>query len=185
MPCCYILPYRLQSYNPHQVKYVILINCGATIDLTEPGALIAEDQIVFVADNHRPINLANFYSDSNIHMLCRLDSEELNEIPPHEEIFRDDVSSLFSYFNHFSPFVSVTSLNLKIFEALGIYLKFSFSASPREKNQKKKTKKMKGEESGNGTTTNSWRKETRNVAGMRIEGGCSSIITNLVFTDHL
>jgi hypothetical protein len=72
------------------VKYVVLINCGATIDLTEPDALIAEDQVVFVADNHRPINLANFYSDTNIHMLCRLDSEELNEIPPHEDIYRDD-----------------------------------------------------------------------------------------------
>jgi AGAP011961-PA len=51
-----------QVYNHHRnsVKYVLFLNIGATfdvIDLLEPE----EEQVFFIADNHRPIDVYNIY----------------------------------------------------------------------------------------------------------------------------
>lgn len=69
------------------VKYVILINCGGTIDiidLLEPS----EDIIFFVADNHRPTDICNVYSSSQIRILTKPERDE--GVPDFEEIFRDE-----------------------------------------------------------------------------------------------
>lgn len=44
-----------------QIKYVILINCGGTIDIVEN--LEPEEHVVFfIADSHRPTDVCNIYS---------------------------------------------------------------------------------------------------------------------------
>ena len=48
--------------NMEGVKYCVLINCGANIDLCEfldPP----EDVIFYVMDNHRPVDVTNIYND--------------------------------------------------------------------------------------------------------------------------
>ncbi|CAG0912461.1 unnamed protein product [Notodromas monacha] len=75
-----------------KVKYAVLINCGASIDVTD--VLEDDEIIVFVADHHRPIDVANFHSISQINLLCRLDveREEIADIPDYDAIYRKDSS---------------------------------------------------------------------------------------------
>lgn len=48
-----------------QIKYVILINCGGTVDIVE--ILEPEEDVVFfVADNHRPTDVCNIFSNSQV-----------------------------------------------------------------------------------------------------------------------
>lgn len=48
-----------------QLKYVILINCGGTIDIVE--TLEPEEHVVFfVIDSHRPTDVCNIYSTSQV-----------------------------------------------------------------------------------------------------------------------
>ncbi len=80
------------------LKTVILINCGATIDLVQDLGLDDEDDesgrfkdvTIFVADSHRPIEVTNVYNDGQIKLLMRQDPRE--NIPAYDEIFRDDDS---------------------------------------------------------------------------------------------
>ena len=60
----------LQVYNHHRnnVKYVLLLNLGATfdvIDFLEPE----EEQVFFIADNHRPIDVYNIYRGDQLRYL--------------------------------------------------------------------------------------------------------------------
>ena len=44
------------------VRYAVLVNCGASVDLVDfldPP----EDLVIFVADSHRPIDVCNAYND--------------------------------------------------------------------------------------------------------------------------
>ena len=57
------------------VKYVIMINCGGTIDLVEffdPP----EDVVIFVADSHRPTDVCNIYSDGQVRLLMKQEDDE-------------------------------------------------------------------------------------------------------------
>lgn len=66
-------------------KYIIFINCGGTIDLVEvlkPD----EDITFFVIDSHRPIDVCNVYSTSQVVLLSKVDPSE--SIPDFDEIFR-------------------------------------------------------------------------------------------------
>lgn len=57
---------RAFAENKEDIKYVVLVNCGACIDIVEllqPD----EDVIFFVCDSHRPIDVCNIYSDSQVH----------------------------------------------------------------------------------------------------------------------
>ncbi|XP_065224624.1 cell division control protein 45 homolog [Planococcus citri] len=77
------------AYNEHKqdVKYVVLINCGGTIDIVE--ILEPEEHVIFfVADSHRPTDVCNVYSSSQIRMLCKAGTDE--EVPNFEDIFKDD-----------------------------------------------------------------------------------------------
>jgi len=76
--------------NMEGVKYCVLINCGANIDLCEfldPP----EDVVFFVMDNHRPVDVTNIYNDGQIRLLMKRDSDE--DIPEYDQIFRDDSDS--------------------------------------------------------------------------------------------
>lgn len=47
------------------MKHVVLINCGGTLDiieLLEPD----EDIIFFIVDSHRPTDICNIYSSSQV-----------------------------------------------------------------------------------------------------------------------
>ncbi|KAH0564651.1 cell division control protein 45 homolog [Cotesia glomerata] len=75
--------------NAEEIKYVIMINCGSTIDIVEilePP----EDIIFFVIDSHRPYDLCNVYSEGQIRILGKPSDDE--EIPEYDEIFREDSS---------------------------------------------------------------------------------------------
>jgi cell division control protein 45 len=69
------------------VRYVVMINCGASVDLVEfldPP----EDLVIFVADSHRPIDVCNIYNDGQIRLVMK--GEEEDDIPDYETVFRDD-----------------------------------------------------------------------------------------------
>merc|ERR1719509_641580 len=54
------------------VKHVVLVNCGATIDLCDfldP----AEEVIFYVLDNHRPVDVTNIYNDGQVRLCMKKD----------------------------------------------------------------------------------------------------------------
>ena len=57
--------YNAYKSNIEGVKYCVLINCGATIDICD--FLDPEDEVVFyVLDNHRPVDVTNIYNDTQV-----------------------------------------------------------------------------------------------------------------------
>ncbi|XP_020295211.1 cell division control protein 45 homolog isoform X2 [Pseudomyrmex gracilis] len=75
--------------NCDEIKNVVTINCGGTLDLVDllrPN----ESVVFFILDSHRPYDLCNIYSESQIRILGK--SDEDNEIPEYNDIFRDDSS---------------------------------------------------------------------------------------------
>ncbi|XP_050425869.1 cell division control protein 45 homolog isoform X2 [Adelges cooleyi] len=72
------------------VKHVILINCGGTSDIVE--ILQPEDNVIFfIVDSHRPTDVCNIYSSSQIRILAPPEDDE--KIPEFEYIFNEDESS--------------------------------------------------------------------------------------------
>lgn len=64
---------RAFNENKDDVKNILLINCGACVDLVE--LLEPDDDVTFfVCDSHRPLDICNVYSDSQV-------SERLNSGP--------------------------------------------------------------------------------------------------------
>ncbi|XP_015513742.1 cell division control protein 45 homolog [Neodiprion lecontei] len=81
----------VQAYeeNCEEVKYVILVNCGGTLDIVE--LLQPDESVVFyILDSHRPYDLCNVYSESQVRILGQPDNEE--KIPEYTEVFRDNSS---------------------------------------------------------------------------------------------
>lgn len=75
--------------NCEEVKNVIMINCGGTIDLVE--MLQPPESITFfIVDSHRPYDLCNIYSEHQIRILGKPDIED--DIPEYNDVFRDDSS---------------------------------------------------------------------------------------------
>lgn len=79
----------LQAFKDRRgsTKYVLMINIGATfdvVDLLEPE----EEQIIFIADNHRPIDVYNVYRENELRLIMK--SDDTDPIPLYEELFRDD-----------------------------------------------------------------------------------------------
>jgi len=55
------------------VKYVVLINCGGTLDIIE--ILEPEEGITFfVVDSHRPTDICNIYSSSQVFYFSSIES---------------------------------------------------------------------------------------------------------------
>ncbi|XP_052739176.1 cell division control protein 45 homolog isoform X2 [Bicyclus anynana] len=72
--------------NNEEVKYVVLVNCGGTVDLVD--ILQPDEHVVFfVLDSHKPTDICNVYSDGQVRLLYK-DEEE--NIPNFDDIFRDD-----------------------------------------------------------------------------------------------
>ncbi|CAK1552394.1 unnamed protein product [Leptosia nina] len=72
--------------NNEEIKFVVLVNCGGTIDLVDilqPD----EDVIFFVLDSHKPTDICNVYSDGQVRLVYKDDEEN---IPNFDDIFRDD-----------------------------------------------------------------------------------------------
>lgn len=59
---------RAYAENRDDVKFVVLVNCGACIDVVE--VLQPDEAVVFyVCDAHRPLDVCNVYSDSQVQMM--------------------------------------------------------------------------------------------------------------------
>ncbi|XP_060806646.1 cell division control protein 45 homolog isoform X2 [Amyelois transitella] len=72
--------------NNEEIKYVVMVNCGGTIDLVDI-LQPEEDVVFFVLDSHKPTDICNVYSDGQVRLVYK-DSEE--NIPNFDDIFRDD-----------------------------------------------------------------------------------------------
>ncbi|XP_037302990.1 cell division control protein 45 homolog [Manduca sexta] len=72
--------------NNEEIKYVVLVNCGGTIDLVDI-LQPEEDVVFFVLDAHKPTDVCNVYSDGQVRLVYK-DEEE--DIPNFDDIFRDD-----------------------------------------------------------------------------------------------
>jgi len=84
-----------------------MINCGGTLDLVE--ILQPDESVVFfILDSHRPYDLCNIYSENQIRILGK--SDEDNEIPEYNDIFRDDSVCKLSHLVQFSPYVLYNSV---------------------------------------------------------------------------
>lgn len=56
---------RAYAENRDDVKFVVLINCGVCVDVVE--VLQPDESVVFyVCDSHRPMDVCNIYSDSQV-----------------------------------------------------------------------------------------------------------------------
>ncbi|XP_026728688.1 cell division control protein 45 homolog [Trichoplusia ni] len=77
-----------QAYdeNNEEIKYVVLVNCGGTIDLVDI-LQPEEDVVFFVLDAHKPTDVCNVYSDGQVRLVYKDDEEN---IPNFDDIFRDD-----------------------------------------------------------------------------------------------
>lgn len=51
--------------NCEDIKYVVLLNCGGTIDIVD--LLQPEESVVFyIIDSHKPTDVCNIYSDGQV-----------------------------------------------------------------------------------------------------------------------
>jgi len=76
--------------NSDQLQYVLLLNCGAQIDLVE--VLQPPDNIIFfVCDSHQPVDVHNIYNQVQVQLLMK--QEELEDIPDFASVFREENSS--------------------------------------------------------------------------------------------
>ncbi|XP_012266561.1 cell division control protein 45 homolog [Athalia rosae] len=81
----------VQAYeeNCEEVKYVILVNCGGTLDIVE--LLQPKDEVIFfILDSHRPYDLCNIFSETQVRILGKPDEDD--NIPDYSDVFRDDSS---------------------------------------------------------------------------------------------
>ncbi|XP_014285978.1 cell division control protein 45 homolog [Halyomorpha halys] len=69
-----------------QSKFILLINCGGTVDIVET-LQPDEDVIVFIVDSHKPTDVCNVYSRSQVRIIGK--AEENEHIPDFEDIFLD------------------------------------------------------------------------------------------------
>jgi hypothetical protein len=48
-----------------QIKYVVLVNCGGTIDIVD-ALQPKEDVVFFVIDSHKPTDVCNVYNNGQV-----------------------------------------------------------------------------------------------------------------------
>lgn len=69
-----------------QFKCVILVNCGGAVDIVE--ILQPDEEVkIFIVDSHKPSDVCNVYSRSQVRLIGKADENE--RIPDFDEIFRD------------------------------------------------------------------------------------------------
>lgn len=74
--------------NAPLLRHVVLVNCGATvdlIDLVDPP----DHVIIHVIDTHRPVDVNNIYSDSQVRVISPLDDED--NVPSFPQLYRPDL----------------------------------------------------------------------------------------------
>lgn len=84
----------VKSYREHveRVKYVLLLNIGATFDVVE-HLQPDNEATIFIVDSHRPIDVYNIYRDHQVRIITfEEDQENQISIPKYEEMFRDSDS---------------------------------------------------------------------------------------------
>ncbi|KAK7088800.1 hypothetical protein V1264_022672 [Littorina saxatilis] len=76
--------------NSEGVQHVVMINCGATIDVVE---LLQPDETVtfYICDSHRPVEVSNMYNAVQVKLLMKAD--DLTDVPEFDEVFREDDES--------------------------------------------------------------------------------------------
>ncbi len=77
---------------PHthtQVKSVVLVNCGGSINLLELLQPEQDSVTFYVVDSRRPYELDNVYSQDQVQLVVR-EGEEL-ELPAFEEVYNSDM----------------------------------------------------------------------------------------------
>ena len=85
----------IDSYKQHRQvsSQVVLINCGATLDLVEVLEPSDDPNVVFyVIDSQRPLETRNVYNGMNVKIVVmptELSAEE-GLVPDYEQIFSDD-----------------------------------------------------------------------------------------------
>lgn len=52
----------------HEIRSVVMIDCGATVDLGELLS-VSPDMMVYLIDSHRPYNLGNIFGNSQLAIL--------------------------------------------------------------------------------------------------------------------
>lgn len=91
---------RAFNENKDDVKNVVLINCGACIDLVEV-LQPEEDVTFFVCDSHRPLDICNVYSDSQVRYCTRFYLYVMALFYIHKSVTR--VPQYFLYANKMTP----------------------------------------------------------------------------------
>lgn len=79
------------SFERHQEQYhdIVLLNCGGNIDLLD--LLQPPDHtVIYVIDNHRPVDLVNYYCERQVYLLMRHNSTELSAIPDYDDLYKDE-----------------------------------------------------------------------------------------------
>ncbi|ESN97663.1 hypothetical protein HELRODRAFT_157531 [Helobdella robusta] len=69
------------------MQYVVLINCGATIDIIDM-IQPPSHMVFFICDSHRPIDVHNVYNQVQVKLLMK--EKEVDGIPAFNDIFRED-----------------------------------------------------------------------------------------------
>lgn len=80
----------IRGFHEHkdQYKRMLLLNCGGNMDLLDvldPP----EDITIYIIDCHRPIDLVNFYCESQIYIILKNDKNELEALPDYNDIYQD------------------------------------------------------------------------------------------------
>ncbi|GCC28652.1 hypothetical protein chiPu_0007084 [Chiloscyllium punctatum] len=85
----FLSDFRKEFYDVivNQFKYLVLINCGANLDLLET-LQPDEDTVFYVCDTHRPIDIVNVYNDTQVKLLIKQD-DDLG-VPAYDDLFRDE-----------------------------------------------------------------------------------------------
>ncbi|OXU30770.1 hypothetical protein TSAR_002281 [Trichomalopsis sarcophagae] len=80
---------RAYQENADEIEFVIMINCGATLDIVD--MLQPEEKVIFfILDSHRPYDLCNVYNETQVLILGNLNPDE--EIPEYNDVFNDESS---------------------------------------------------------------------------------------------
>lgn len=83
----YIVYTHKDIHRALQIEFVIMVNCGATMDIVD--ILQPEEKVIFfILDSHRPYDLCNVYNEAQVQILGDINPDE--EIPEYNDVFNDE-----------------------------------------------------------------------------------------------
>ena len=112
------------------VKYVVMINCGGTLDVVE-FLQPPDDVTVFIADSHRPTDVCNIYSDGQIQLLMKQEEDEgkFRVLPRYGPVLSLKGTTTHLYL----PLIFFTILNFKMYRNMMIYSMMRRKTGTRKK----------------------------------------------------